>query len=141
MRPDLLEQQSLPDALARTAARWSEESGVATEMTTTGTAVSLHPDIEITLLRATQEALNNIRKHAQANNVAITLSYMGDVLILDVQDDGNGINETAPSVLSGGFGLQGMRERVQQCGGELLIESEPDEGTTLVVSIPLGQGV
>ena len=139
LRPDLLEQQSLPEALARAAARWSEESGVACTLTTTGTAVSLHPDIEITLLRATQEALNNIRKHAQAHAVTITLSYMGDILILDVQDDGIGINNATPTAPSGGFGLKGMRERVQQCGGELLIESEPDEGTTLVVSIPIGE--
>ena len=76
-------------------------------------------------------------KVAQAQNVSVTLSYMGDSVLLDVQDDGVGLNGAKPSPFGGGFGLQAMRERVAQYNGELLLESEPGGGTTLVVSIPI----
>jgi signal transduction histidine kinase len=59
-------------------------------------------------------------------------------VVLDVQDDGVGFrNEAQPASVDGGFGLTAMRERVEQLGGSLLIESAPAEGTTLVVTIPL----
>lgn len=140
LRPDLLEQQSLPDAIARTAARFREETGLDVTSQTTGTPVPLHPEIEVTMLRATQEALNNIRKHAQASAVQVTLSYMGDTLILDVVDNGVGLAGASPSPFAGGYGLQAMEERVRQCGGEVALESEPGEGTTVAVTIPLTGG-
>ena len=95
---------------------------------------------EVTLLRSSQEALANIRKHAQANTACVTLSYLGDTVILDVEDDGVGLaqQKTAPDGLtSGGFGLVAMQERVTQLGGELFVESEPGEGTTLSISLPI----
>lgn len=142
LRPHSLDQRSLPDAIERTAARWQEETGIPLTTTTTGEPVPLHPDIEVTLLRATQEALANIRKHAQATAVQLTLSYIDDVVVLDVQDNGVGVGAAAfagaaASPLSGGYGLQAMRERVKQCGGSVTLESEPGEGTTVVVSIPI----
>jgi signal transduction histidine kinase len=138
LRPEILENGSLPAAIERTVQRWSQQHGIPATMQTTGTPLPLHPDVDVTLLRATQEALANIHKHAQAQNVTVTLSYMGDTVLLDVQDDGVGLNGARPSPFGGGFGLQGMRERAAQFGGELLLESEPDGGTTLVVSIPIG---
>ncbi|MCP4359812.1 MAG: sensor histidine kinase [Chloroflexi bacterium] len=137
LRPDLLEQQSLPDAIERTAARWRDETGIPITTNTTGSPITLHPNIEVTLLRATQEALNNILKHAQATTVQLTLSYMSDLVILDVQDNGVGLDGAEPSTLSGGYGLQAMQERAAHCGGFAAIESDPGEGTTVVVSIPL----
>ena len=139
LRPDLLEQHSLPDAIERTASSWGKETGVVPVVLITGNPVNLHPNIEVTLLRAAQEALNNIRKHAQATSVQITLSYMNDLVILDIQDDGLGMNQTGRPDLSGGYGLQAMRERVGQVGGDLTIESDPEDGTTIVVSIPLSE--
>ncbi len=82
-----------------------------------------------------------MRKHARATAIQVTLSYMGDTLILDVQDNGVGLAGASPSPFAGGYGLQAMEERVQQCGGEVMIESEPGEGTTVVVTIPLAGGV
>lgn len=137
LRPDLLDQQSLPVAIERTAVRWQEETSISATTTITGSPHPLHPDVEVTLLRAAQESLNNIRKHAQATAVQITLSYMADMVILDVQDNGVGLNGAAPSSLGGGYGLQAMRERAAQLGGAVEIESEPGEGTTVVVSIPV----
>ena len=147
LRPHSLDQRSLPDAIERTAVRWQEETGIPLTTTITGDPVPLHPDIEVTLLRATQEALANIRKHAQATAVQITLSYIDDVVVLDVQDNGvgaaaagaaaAGFAGAAASPLSGGYGLQAMRERAEQCGGSMTLESETGEGTTVVVSIPI----
>jgi signal transduction histidine kinase len=140
LRPDLLEKDPLPVAIERVVADWSAQSGVRAQATTTGVATPLHPDIEVTLLRAVQEALVNVDKHAQAQNVNVTLSYFGDVVLLDVQDDGAGMDGTSPaagSFRSGGFGLTAMRERVEQLGGSLHLESEPGEGTTVAIEIPL----
>lgn len=137
LRPESLENHSLPAAIERTVQRWSQQRSIPATMQTTGTPLPLHPDLDVTLLRATQEALANIHKHAQAQTVTVTLSYMGDSVLLDVQDDGVGLNGAKPSPFGGGFGLQVMRERAAQFGGELLLESDPDGGTTLVVSIPI----
>jgi signal transduction histidine kinase len=140
LRPDLLAEQSLPQAIERVGARWSEEHEVPVTTTTTGNVVALPPAVDVTMLRVTQEALANVRKHAQATAVSMTLSYMGDVVVLDVQDDGAGLDGACPSPFSGGFGLKAMRERVEQLGGKMLVESEAGEGTTLVIEIPLAGG-
>ena len=137
LKPDVLEQQSLPGAIERTAARWREATGLQLTTHITGNPLPLHPNIEVTLLRVTQEALNNVRKHAQATAVQLTLSYMDDVVILDVQDNGVGLDRAEPSSLSGGYGLQAMRERAAQSDGVVTIESDPGEGTTVVLTIPL----
>jgi signal transduction histidine kinase len=138
LRPETLVNHSLPAAIERTVQRWSQQHNIPATMQTTGTPLPLHPDVDVTLLRATQEALANVHKHAQAQNVSVTLSYMGDSVLLDVQDDGVGLNGAKPSPFGGGFGLQAMRERAAQFGGELLLESEPGGGTIVVVSIPIG---
>ena len=93
LRPDLLEQFSLPDALKRVTDRWSEATDIKATTTITGDLIPLHPNIEVILLRAAQESLNNIHKHAQATSVKLTVSYMGDVIILDVKDNGIGLND------------------------------------------------
>ena len=133
LMPEPLEQSSLPEALARVAAQWSGQNDIPCTVTCTGDCLPLPPNIEVILLRATQEALNNVAKHARASQVSITLSYMPDVVMLDVQDDGAGM---APGQ-DGGVGLNAMRRRLAQVDGSLAIESAPGEGTTLVVTIPL----
>ena len=148
LRPQLLERAELPEALARVAAQWSEETGISVVPAITGRPAPLHPEAEITLLRALQESLANVRKHARAGSVAVTLSYMEDLVVLDVRDDGVGFGghgtgggtqqaerRTSADGTSG-FGLVAMRERVAQLGGSLTIESEKGEGTTLTVSLP-----
>lgn len=137
MRPRLLEDARLPDALAEVAARWSAISDVKAEITTTGEARPLHPEIEVTLLRAAQEALANVAKHADASRVALTLSYMEDVVTLDVRDDGRGFcpDQQAPGSHDG-FGLTAMRQRLGNVAGTLAIESEPGGGTAISASVP-----
>ena len=141
LAPTQLDEVRLPDALAAVSARWSELSGVATSTTTTGRPVAVRPDIEIALLRAGQEALANVAKHAQASAVAVTLSYMDDVVSLDVCDDGVGFaappSRSTPTGASGGFGLTAMRQRIERLGGALAVESEPGGGTTIAASVPI----
>ncbi len=138
LRPEILESSSLPEALDRVSSRWSEETGISANLETTGDYEHLPQDLQVTLLRVAQEALSNVRKHAKARRVTLTLSYLEDLVVLDIQDDGTGFlpGATARS-LDGGFGLQAMRERVERLGGQLLIESAPGEGTTLAVQVPL----
>ena len=90
LRPQALEDSRLPEALAGEVARWSATSGVPGEVETTGEARALHPEVEVTLLRVAQEALANVAKHAGASRAGVTLSYMEDVVSLDVRDDGVG---------------------------------------------------
>lgn len=118
---------------------------MTTTLTTTGDPRPLHPDIEIALLRVAREALNNVAKHAQATRVGLTLSYMEDLVTVDVRDDGVGFDmavqrstavRQSPVGAAGGFGLAGMRQRVQRLSGQLMIESQPGEGTAISASLP-----
>ena len=143
LRPQALENSRLPEALADEVARWSVTSGVAGEVKTTGDARALHPEVEVTLLRVAQEALANVAKHAGASRAGITLSYMEDVVSLDVRADGVGFDgaladegSAGESPAVGGFGLIAMRQRVSRLAGQLEIESEPGAGTAVSASLP-----
>lgn len=137
LRPAQLERHSLHDAVRRAALKWSNETGIDVTSETTGNPVPQPLEDEVTLLRVAQEALNNVRTHAKATAVQVTLSYLDDVVILDVHDNGVGLAASQASPLSGGFGLESIRQRVTQRGGALTLESDPGEGTTLAVTIPL----
>ena len=143
LRPEPLENATLPEALQRLAERWSKESGIGATVATTGTSHPLPSEIEATLFRVAQEALNNVRKHARgASRAALTISYMGDSVALDARDDGAGFDPAREAERkrdrdSGGFGLKGMRERIEGVGGTLSIESAPGEGSTLAVELPV----
>ena len=136
LRPDLLESSSLPAALAQLAAQWSARTGVPAEFRSTGDPVPLRADAELSLLRIAQEALSNVARHAAASRVVITLSYVGDTVTLDVDDDGVGFDGQPRPRTDGGFGLLGMKERIAAAGGTLAIESVPGQGTTIAVSVP-----
>lgn len=139
VRPEALETARLPDALADLTGRWSQVNAVRAEVHVTGHAHPLHPEVEVTLLRTAQESLANVARHARASRVGLTLSYMGDVVTLDIRDDGVGFTVTEPPVarrLDGGYGLTVMRQRVTQVGGELAVESEPGGGTAVSASVP-----
>jgi signal transduction histidine kinase len=142
LRPEALERTSLPEALGRLAERWSQESGVVSSVTVSGTPHSLSPETKVTLLRVAQEALTNCRKHARARQVVISVSYTHNLVTLNVQDDGVGFDPAHLRSHSsehgvGGFGLTGMRERVEQLRGALMVESAPGEGCTLMAAVPV----
>jgi signal transduction histidine kinase len=152
LRPQALEGSKLPDALADEVARWTATSGVPAKVAATGDPRALHPEVEVTLLRVAQEALANVAKHAAASHAWVTLSYMEDVVTLDVRDDGTGFAQPGENPASGGgtngggtngtngagtgFGLIAMRQRVNRLAGQLEIESEPGAGTAVSASVP-----
>jgi len=83
-----------------------------------------------------QEAVNNAVKHAGAEDVAVSVREADGMITVRVRDEGSGFD---PAATSGGFGLVGMRERVESLGGALAIESAPGGGTTLIVRLPAGR--
>jgi signal transduction histidine kinase len=134
MQPEQIEKASLIEAVEELAARWSAENGVQVRMKVTGTPRSLTSSAETALLRISQEAMHNIHKHAQAKNVNITFSFMEDIFVMDIADDGQGFDR---SKTSDGFGLKTMRDRIEELSGILTIESERGEGTAIAVSLPI----
>ncbi|MEU8238713.1 sensor histidine kinase [Actinoplanes missouriensis] len=138
LRPQQLDGVALPDALGDVVRGWSERTGVRAELVTTGPPRRLLPEIEATLLRTAQEGLANVARHAGAGRVGLTLSYMEDVVTLDVRDDGAGFDPAQPCVTNaeGGFGLRAMRERLARIAGSLEVESEPGGGTALSACVP-----
>ena len=134
LRPEILEQRALPEALDRVCRDWSRRTGIEAKLSVTGSPFALHPDIEVAVLRGMQEGLTNIARHSEARTAAVTLSYMEDLVILDVQDDGKGF---LPAAVEGsGYGLAGMKERITRLRGTFSIESVPGEGTTISFSLP-----
>ncbi|MFW6070642.1 MAG: sensor histidine kinase, partial [bacterium] len=103
-------------------------------------------DQEIALYRITQEALNNVVKHAGASRVTVTVRRQGDFTCLTIADDGAGFSwreaqaAPPPAMDEGGLGLRSMRERAEALGGTLQIESEPGAGTTVRVRLPFEGG-
>ncbi|BFV55875.1 sensor histidine kinase [Kitasatospora sp. CMC57] len=132
LTPPALDGVTLTEALRRLA----DGQGVAFHLD--GEPYPLPVEAEVALLRLTQEALANAARHAQAEAVAVTLTYLDDEVTLDVFDDGVGFDPHAlPSGDGPRFGLHGMRERIAALGGRLTVESAPGEGTVVAVSLPL----
>ncbi|MFB9993792.1 sensor histidine kinase [Deinococcus oregonensis] len=126
--------RALPTPLPEALSALAEEmiaAGVPTTIQVLNPPVPLVPAVEQNLYRIAQEALTNVRKHAQATRVIVTLDQHEHELALTVTDDG--VGTTSPS---GGFGLLGMRERVGALGGNLHVETAPGYGLTVHVTVP-----
>ncbi|SEJ45910.1 Signal transduction histidine kinase [Arthrobacter sp. yr096] len=130
-----LESGPLPEALEHAARQHVDSIRVQV----TGEARQLPPEVRHTLLRVTQSAAANINLHAHADHASVTLGYLPDAVTLDVFDDGRGFDPGAvpPPSEAGGYGLRAMRQRVEQLGGELSVESSPGEGTIIAAQLPL----
>ncbi len=133
LRPGPLQDARLGDAVRQAVATWREQYGVHATFTVTGTPLPLHSEVEVTVLRAAQEALSNVGRHARAGRVDVTLSYMEDVVVLDVRDDGAGFTPGR----TGGFGLTALRERARALAGGVDVESTPGSGTAVSVTVPV----
>lgn len=152
---DLADGTTLPEALRELAARTGGSGAGSGESALHGPVVRFHQDgtpaplpdrVQSALLRIAQGALANVHEHAAATTVTLTLSYLGDQIVLDIADDGRGFTPPpapyAPSsaAASGrvrGHGLPAMHARMRQLGGTLTIESAPGEGTVLSAAVPL----
>ncbi|MBC6461660.1 sensor histidine kinase [Actinomadura sp. HBU206391] len=133
LRPEALRDVRLDGALATVAERWQAANGIPVTFSVDGRPRPLGTEVETTVLRAAQEGLANIARHAGAERAALTLSYMDDEVTLDVLDDGAGFDPSGPH---DGYGLVAMRERASRAGGTVTVESTPKEGTALCLSIP-----
>jgi signal transduction histidine kinase len=133
LRPEPLERCRLSEALTDVAGHWSALNGISVQVTTTGRARPIDPEAEFALLRAAQEALANVARHAHATRVGLTISYMENEVALDVRDDGAGFDPSQPEH---GFGLVAMRQRIAALSGTLQVESEPGGGTAISACVP-----
>jgi signal transduction histidine kinase len=100
-------------------------------------AERLPAEVETALYRIVQESLTNIVKHAHARTISIALTRKPGTVAVVVEDDGQGFDPAG--VREGGFGLEGMRERVGLLDGRLQVESSEGAGTTLVAEVPASQ--
>jgi signal transduction histidine kinase len=132
LSPAALAAGSLPDSVRRQASRFSEETGVPATVRITGTERALPTAVEVVLLRATQEALTNVRRHAAAGSAQVVLAYRESGVRLVVRDDGRGFTPGG----NGGFGLTGMHARARQVNGTLTVASTAGDGTTVELEVP-----
>lgn len=133
-----LESSTLQDAVQRLAERFTRQTGLVVDVDLPESLTGLTRDQEVVLLRATQEALTNVRRHADARRVRIRLVAGPSEACMEIVDDGVGFDGTnaGTSQPTGGFGLAGMRGRVSDVGGRVDVSSRPGAGTHIVVHVP-----
>ena len=133
MAPPSLERDGLVGALRRLSERHATETGVPVRFSVLGRPRSLAPSSEVTALRAAQESLANARRHADATEIEVVLTFDEDGATVTVVDDGVGFDPGAPR---NGFGLDGLASRVQVVGGLVDVTSEAGSGTRVRVRVP-----
>ena len=140
LRPSVLDQLGLVDALHATGREFAKRTGVSVKLACVELAARLPADIELALYRILQEALRNIENHAHASHATVVLMHRGAVVRLLVKDDGIGFHtdrHPAGRNTVGHLGLLGMRERASYVGGDFEIKSARGAGTAIAVRIPL----
>jgi len=134
--PVALSGATLTEVLRRQAERFAAETGVDVQVSLDlpDEEVAVLPQgQQVVVLRAAQESLANVRKHAGATQVRITLGIAADGICIEIRDDGLGFEPQAPA---SGFGLAAMRGRVEESGGTVQVDSAPGRGTRVQVLIP-----
>lgn len=122
-------------ALQQTLQKFRLQSGVAAALEVDGHAAPLPADVQVQLLHVVQEALANVRKHAQASQVQVRLTHQPHWQI-DVRDDGRGFDPAADAPDDSHVGLRIMRERAAKVGAAVALESQPGRGTLVRISLP-----
>jgi two-component system nitrate/nitrite sensor histidine kinase NarX len=137
LRETVGEAEGLEGALREYLRKYSRQTGIKTSLDCDGEARrAVSPRSEVQLLRVVQEALTNVRKHAGAHHVAVSLHVVDGVVRLAIMDDGQGFDPTRlEESLDHGFGLASMRERAEQVGGELAVHTAPGMGTRIEVRL------
>jgi len=131
LRPTALLEAPLADLLRQLGDAFTGRARAPISLTVDGSATELPSEVKVTLYRIAQEALNNAAKHAGAAQVWISLHCTPERAILAVRDDGAGFEPD--QVASNNLGLRIMRERAQAIGATLTVDSEPGEGTEIIV--------
>lgn len=133
LTPGHLQSRTLVEALARLAETMTRETGIQVSSSVAGEPAPLGGNAEVVVLRGAQEALSNVRRHSGAKAAAVTLTYEAERVALEVKDDGAGFDPTTAQM---GFGLDGLRSRATELGGEVSIARAKPRGTRLVMELP-----
>lgn len=139
LRPSTLDDLGLTAAIEWQAHEFESRTGIQCRLVLPGEEVALSPERATALFRIFQETLTNVVRHAAAKSIDVHLTKRGDDLVLEVSDDGKGLDEDE-AARSRSLGLMGMRERAQLLGGEFGIVGRREKGTTVTVRMPRGQG-
>jgi len=139
LRPLALEDLGLVAAMQYLVNQLAQSEGIDVDFTVEGTPDGLPADMEVAIYRILQEALNNVKKHAHATEVTVLAQFTNNQIVLTVEDNGRGF--TVPASItdfatSGSFGVMGLQERAQLFGGNIEVESQPDEGTLVRLVMP-----
>lgn len=137
LRPAILDDLGLPEALQWHAKQFAERSGIACAVDVHGPRYTLPPGVATGLFRIFQESLTNVARHARATRVSATLYMEREKVALTVSDDGTGFDVHQIIGTGKTLGLLGMKERALMLGGQCTWTSEPGKGTTIGVSIPV----
>lgn len=139
LRPSILDDLGLAAALRWYAKTLLEPRGIAWTLTVTGLRDRLPGGLETVVFRVVQEALTNVLRHAQATRVAIGVTLAGRELQVRIEDNGRGFDPRRPRAADrdGGYGLLGMRERVELVGGRWHVQSNPGAGTVVTACLPV----
>lgn len=140
LAPAELEDDALAAALRRMIDRTRDEAGLDADLHVDDSLPVLRTDVEVALLRAAQSALSNVRLHARATRVVMSLIDDDAAVRLDIIDDGVGFDLAAweqGGDAGSSYGLRFMRDRLRELGGGLDVVSHPGEGTSISVSIPI----
>lgn len=135
LRPATLDHLGLEAAVRQNVEAVAKRYGLMVQFETSGISNRLPGNVETILYRVIQEALTNVARHAHATRADVLLKRRGNGLVIVVEDDGVGFE---PEQAGAGqrLGMLGMRERAEMLGGELIVESAPGKGTTIVVEVP-----
>jgi signal transduction histidine kinase len=135
LRPKVLDDFGLVPALERLAESFADQTEIDVRFETGLGDQRLAPEVETALYRIVQESLTNVVKHAHASVVSIVLTRKAGAVALVIEDDGRGFDPA--DTREGGFGVEGMRERIGLLEGRLQVESRAGAGTTIVAEVPL----
>jgi two-component system NarL family sensor kinase len=135
LRAAPLEGRSLGDAVSEMAEEWAARGDLALHLAVTGGNFPLPVRVEVGVYRIVQEALTNIVRHADAQNLTLALVITPEQVQLTIEDDGRGFEPA--EVPNGHYGIIGMNERIKLLGGEMTLCSTPSDGTRLDIVIPL----
>lgn len=126
--------------LSKSLSELVREFALHTETTVTfhtiGSEYEVNQAMKLTFIRCLQEALTNAKRHGKAQSIHVTIEFQMEGLFLKIKDDGLGSNE-----LKFGFGLKGMKERLQNLHGEIIVKSGVEMGTEIICSIPRGKTI
>ena len=139
LRPTLLDTLGLVPAIRQYAEDMLRPVGINVSVQCKGASQSLLPEVEVGLFRIAQSSIGNIIKHANAENVVITLEHQPDQVLLYIRDDGKGFDVSKlekPNFASHGTGVFGMKERVELLGGDYSVKSQLGQGTLITVKVP-----